>query len=350
MECWALRWLIAASSLWYALGQAAQDNPLARYVGLSPPDCAGPENIIAELAEAPANQTYLRVQHIGDPGTEELEREIANLVTWDVGEVSGFHAPPDAQRGYRDIGLPVGSSAFQLFCGTSGFLINTWAFSHSAPLFGEGPSASIARNLDPPPAPFRDIGSSLVIEARVSVPWVYIEPPPSQGVAQVSFFYYARDVTSGTLIAHVIELFDSRAPDSGRREGFGNDGVVTFASSPLLAVDTSGTPVEFVRPGLGSASLRFVQPWSESTFFRAELSYASFQTMLTRMKSLGLPELSTDPADYHILLFGVLGEVFVGTGDDNNVSLGASASDLQLLQSNHGLRVPGASKRKLIPD
>src|SRR5258708_37019850 len=204
MVCGALRLAIAASSLYCALAQAAQDNPLARYAALSPPDCAGPENIIAELAEAPANRTYLRVQHIGDPGTEELEREVANLVTWDVGEVSGFHAPPGAQRGYRDIGLPVGSSAFQLLCGTSGFLINTWAFSHSAPLFGEGPSASIARNLDPPPAPFRDIGSSRVIDARVSGPWRYIGRPPAHGVAQVSFFYYPRDVTIGTLIAHVV--------------------------------------------------------------------------------------------------------------------------------------------------
>ncbi len=330
----ALRLAIAASSLSCALAQAAQDNPLARYAALSPPDCAGPENIIAELAAAPVNQTYLRVQHIGDPGTEELEREIANVVTWDVGEVSGFHAPAYAQRGYRDIGLPIGSSAFQLLCGTSGFLINTWAFSHAAPLFGEGPSASIARDLDPPPAPFRDVRHGLAIEARVSVPWVYIEPAPSQGVAQVSFFYYARDVTSGTLIAHVIELFDSRPADGGKREGFGNDGVVTFASSPLLAVDTSGTPVEFVRPGLGSATLRLVQPWSESTFFRAELSYASFRTMLTRMKNLGVVAISTDPADYRILLFGVLGEVFAGTGNDNNVSLGASASDLRLLQTN----------------
>src|SRR5258706_12888149 len=100
----ALRLAIAASSLSCALAQAAQDNPLARYAALSPPDCAGPENIIAEIAQAPFNQTYLRMHHIADPGTDELEREGANVVTWDVGDVSGFHTPAYAQRGCRDMG------------------------------------------------------------------------------------------------------------------------------------------------------------------------------------------------------------------------------------------------------
>src|SRR5206468_4443676 len=53
---------------------------------LSAPDCAGPAN------------------HIGDPGTAELAGEIANRVTWAVGDLTGFY-PPDpatsgAQRGF----------------------------------------------------------------------------------------------------------------------------------------------------------------------------------------------------------------------------------------------------------
>jgi hypothetical protein len=336
----AIRALLAAAVACAAPARATVDNPAARFVTLSAPDCAGPENIIAEAAGAPANATYLRVQHIGDLGTEELEREVANVVTWDVGALTGFHAPASAQRGYRDVGLPEGASAFQLMCGTSGFLINTWQFSHTVPLFGEGPSASIARDLVPPPAAFRDAGSTLLIEARVSVPWIGTTSPSARAVGQVSLFYYARDVTSGTLIAHVIELFDSRAAGEGTGyEGLGNDGVVAFASSPLATLDASGAPVQFVRVSPGSASMRFVQPWSESTLFRAELPYANFRAMLTRMKNEGSPALSVDPADYRIVLFGVLGEVSVGTGPDN-VSMGASASDLKLLQSNYRPRVP----------
>jgi hypothetical protein len=147
-------WAILACG-WSVASQAAvlADNPLARYVSLSPPDCADASRIIAEDAPAPVNETYARVQHIGDPGTEELAGEIANPVTWDVGAVSGLHvrSPAASQRGFRDIGLPVGTSAFQMECGAAGFLINSWQFAHAAPLFGEGPSVSIARDLSPAP-------------------------------------------------------------------------------------------------------------------------------------------------------------------------------------------------------
>ena len=54
---------------------AIAPNPAARDVVLSGGDCAGAANIVAEDAPAPSNETFIRVQHIGDPGTEELAKK-----------------------------------------------------------------------------------------------------------------------------------------------------------------------------------------------------------------------------------------------------------------------------------
>src|SRR4051812_44785660 len=116
---------IAASLLLagaFAVFPAAADNPAARSTTLSSPDCASPSDFVVQYDPAPKNRTYMRVQHMGDVGTLEQAQQVAHAVTWDVGQVSGLHAPSAAQRGYRDEGLPVGASAFQLACGSAGFL------------------------------------------------------------------------------------------------------------------------------------------------------------------------------------------------------------------------------------
>ena len=43
-----------------------------------------------------------------------------------------------------------------------------------------------------------------------------------------------------------------------------------------------------------------------------------------------LPAISPRPEDYRITLFGVLGEVFPGTGRDYEVAIGAQVRDLRL--------------------
>src|SRR5258706_14678720 len=118
--------LIALLALGACSGGGSSSTPV--------PACADAANIIREEAPAPANATYLRVQHMGDPGTPEWLGEIANTITWDVGALTGLHAPPSAQRGYRDAGPPGAASAFQLQCESAGFLINTRTFSHAFPL------------------------------------------------------------------------------------------------------------------------------------------------------------------------------------------------------------------------
>ena len=52
---------------------------------LSPPDCVDAANFVSGFNAAPRNATYMRVQHVGDPGTAELEGAVANVVTWNVG-------------------------------------------------------------------------------------------------------------------------------------------------------------------------------------------------------------------------------------------------------------------------
>ncbi len=329
---------VAALLLAALAAVAHADNPLARFPALSAPDCAGVGNLVAEDGPAPANATYVRVQHIGDPGTAELAGETANPVTWDVGAVTGLHvaATALAQRGYRDAGLPEGASAFQLECGAAGFLINSWQFAHAAPLSGEGPSASIARDLSPNPAAFPAPGWTLRIEGNVSVPWVHTEVPVvDAGTAQVSFFYYVRDVTSGVAFAHLVGLFDNRAAgvDGAGVETVGSDGVTAFVTSPLAAMDATGAAVRYAQPGTASATMQLGQTWSDRRTFRAEIPYARLQSLLATLRAGPLPQISPRPEDYRVMLFGALGEIFPGTGQDHNGSLGASVTGLALTQA-----------------
>jgi hypothetical protein len=324
--------LAAILALPGALASAA-DNPLTRFRAISAPDCAGPANFVAEEQGAPLDQTYMRVQHIGAPYSEALDFEVANPVTWNVGELTGFDARgyAGAQRGFRDAGPPVAASAFQLHCARAGFLINTWQFDHSSPLFGEGPSVSIARDF----APFRPAfanHASIAMEADVKVPWIANERVPvAAGTAQVSFFYYAWDSRSGKYIAQLAQLFENRAPGVGGSgvENIDNDGIVNFAVSPLARLDALGHPVRYVTVASDGPQMQYQHPWSEPRHFRAVVTWANFAAVLADLR-VRQPELSPDPADYRLVMFGILGEVFPGTGDEDNVALAGSVDNLSL--------------------
>jgi hypothetical protein len=315
-------------------GANAPAAPATPTLYVSAPDCAGPGNILAEEAASPQDATYVRVQHIGDPGTAELAGEIAHPVTWAVGDYTGFYPmDPGTQRGFRDAALPDPASAFQLDCGSAGVFINSFQFSHSAPLVGEGPSASVAREPSNPPAIFRAPGAALVMEARVDLRYVrYQQPHTDDGTAQLSFFYYARDTTTGTAIAHLVGIFDSRPPGVGgsAMESVGSDGHVAFAGSPLAATQADGTPVRFASVGTASSTMHTVDAWNQSLPFQAIVSYEEFSTLVARLRAGPMPAISPRPEDWRITEFGVLAEVFPGTGDAHNVALGASVLGLRL--------------------
>lgn len=311
---------------------AAPGAPFARAVVVSPSDCVTPANIVAEEAAAPTGETYLRVQHIGDPGTAERRGEIANEVTWHVGALTGFDARgiPGAQRGFRNEGLPVGTSAFQLSCDEAGFLINTWQFSHREPVLGAGPSVSVWRDLAAPLPAFAG-GAGIVLEAQLRAPWVLNQRPPVEaGTAQLSFGFYARDMVSGKYIGQVVQVFDNRPPGAGGVEFASYDGVVNFVSSPAARVDFHGLPVRFATVAPGDPQIQYQAPWSEARRYRIIVTHANFAAALETLRAQRQPELSPRPEDYAIASFGIFGEVFPGTGDDDNVSFAASAKGLTL--------------------
>jgi len=317
-------------------GAGGSPGPVVEPPYVSAPDCVGASNFVSQSAPAPFNATFMRVQHIGDAGTAEQAGQVANPVTWAVGDVTGLYPPEPlsaSQRGFRDEGPPNASSAFQLSCNAAGFWIDTARFSHAAPLVGEGPSASIARELQPAARIFRSAADTLSIEASVQVKTIAAPAfHTGDGTAQVSFFYYARDTTTGMEFVHVIGLFDSRPVGVGGSgaEVLASDGNNAFLASPLRPVDAGGVPVRYVTAGADTETLRTVQAWDRPLLFRARVTHANFQAMLARLRAGPLPSISAQPEDYRITLFGVLGEVMPGTGTDFEVAIGAHVRDLRL--------------------
>jgi hypothetical protein len=311
-----------------AAGVRAQDSPFARFRTLSPPDCLDASGMVVEYDDAPFNRTFVRVQHMGDPGTVELAQQVANTVTWDVGAMTGLTLPGGSQRGYVD--LP-GRNAFQAACSGAGFYIDTATFAHTAPLVGEGPNVSVGRDFAPSIPVFRG-GASLVVEADVCVPTVRPHAPPVvEGTAQVSLFLYLQDTTSGTVVTQLVGLMDDRVAGTNGSgvEGFGDDGFNAFVSSPLAWLDATGAPVRFVTVGPASKTMQFVDGWVEMRHFSALITPGNFAAALARLRERGL-RLSGEPSDYVVLSFGLNGEVIAGTGHANEVALGASVSGLAL--------------------
>src|SRR5438309_4907569 len=93
------RWPAVLAGLLLAL-PAAAEHAFARFPAVSPPDCVDAGSFVAESDAAPLDRTYMRVQHVGDPGTAELAREVGNAVAWHASGFTGVAASVEAQRGY----------------------------------------------------------------------------------------------------------------------------------------------------------------------------------------------------------------------------------------------------------
>jgi hypothetical protein len=329
-----MRYGIALLALASVAGVAAGSDLVRVISGV---DCVDARNFVAEFDPAPANVTYMRVQHVGDPDTPELAGEVANVVTWDVGRLTGLSLPPSSfaktQRGFRD---QAGSSAFQLACESAGFFLNSRTFSHTKPLVLAGPSVSIARNLVPGAAVFRNATSAITLEASVRIPVMLLDAPPVvEATAQVSFVYYVQDTTTGTAFAHVIALFDNRPAgvNGAGAEAVTADAYTAFVTSPLASRVPAGTAPAFVSVGASSSSAQFDEPWAEPRAFRALVSYPQFKAMLASLARDALLDISPRPEDYRVTLFGVLGEIFPGTDNSHEVLLGASVARLALSET-----------------
>ncbi|HUR88742.1 MAG TPA: hypothetical protein VMZ74_06625, partial [Ramlibacter sp.] len=249
-------------------------------------------------------------------------------ISWDVGRYTGLPFAADSQRGFRDAD---GNSAFQLRCTEAGFFINSATFTHAAPLVGEGPNVSIARDLFPPIAAFAG-GASVVIDADVRIPWVHsVAPPLIEGTAQVSLGMYLRDRTTGTVLGWIVNLFDNRPAgvNGSGIESLGHDGVNAFVSTPLARTDALGRAVRFVTAPQWSCSMQHVTGWSENRHCTAIVTHANMAAALAALRETGL-RISAEPADIDLSSFGFGGEVIVGTARVNDVSLGASVANLTL--------------------
>jgi hypothetical protein len=271
------------------------------------------------------------VRHHGDPETPEWFGQVANPVTWDVSVYSGFRpAAPLAnwQRGYHDAGPPIGSSAVQLRCTQFGFMLNTYAFSHTQPVIGGGPNIAYERRFDPTPPAWPDPDSRLRIEVEFRLPWLYDVDANfalSRGVAQVSFFYYLQHLHTGRIFAHVIGLFENRPLGMGNGIEFvGNDTFFDYVSSPLLPTQANGQPVRFVRPGTDSALMQTEEPFADLRRFAAEVDHDAMLSIIAALDLRGLGGQPARPEEFGLRNVGVLIEAFVGTNNDFNVSYAGS--------------------------
>ena len=320
-----MRALLLAALLCGAGVAFAQANPLARGRLVSAMDCLDTGRFVTQYDDAPANAWMMRVQHIGDAGTIEQAREVANPVTWNMGQVTGLVAPASAQRGYRDEGPPVAASAFQVACEDAGFLINTFQFRHALPLSGEGPSVGVLRSFSPGVG----FGRGIVMSADVRVPYIVNQRRPvSDGTAQLSFLYYLHDRKSGLPLAHLVGIFENRRLGDAGYEAFGDDGFTAFASSPLRETDASGAPVQFVAPPTAEA-MHFASTWGDLRHFQAVVTEGNLRRLLAKLRE-SRPAFSPDPADYEITVYGLFAEVFPGTGNDDNVAIGGSFRNLRI--------------------
>lgn len=309
----------------------APDHPFSRFWTLSPPDCVDASSMATHHGAGPVGVTYMRVEHIGDPGTDELLHEVDHEITWQLSYYTGLQVPPSAQRGYRD---RFGDSGFQMRCEEAGFFMNSATFSHTQAIVGEGPNVSVGRDFDPGFALF-ERGASVVVEADVRAPALYGPARiVDEGTAQLSFYVYYHDRTTVTAVAQLVGLLDNRAAgvNGSGVEWAGNDGHTAFICSPLAEADSTGAAVRFATPLPGSASMQFERGWGESRHLGFSVSPAQFSAALAHLRAQGA-SISGDPADYVVTAVGVLGEIFPGTGHDHEVALGASLSGLALRES-----------------
>ena len=312
-----------AANAWAAPPAVARGSVLASQSDA----CPSPADMVVDYDPVAPNRLSMRVQHIGDPGTVELSQQVRNGVSWNVGEVTGFAALAQDQRGFRDDGLPIGSSAFQLACDGAGFFINTWEFSHRSVLVGEGPNAGLGADLVPG-FPF---GDGIVLSVDATLPYMRTQTTPvTEGTAQLGFVYYMHDRRSGHVFAQTIALYDNRpfGLDGVGGEFVGSDGFTAFASSPLRATAASGEGVRFVSPPT-RAEMQTVDTWTEPLHFQAVITAANLRAVLAAVAATD-PVISRDPTDYVVTSYGIGIEVIPGTGDAHNVAIGAGVRNFTL--------------------
>lgn len=329
------RWIAALCALLACAPAAAiSDYSRAQFRLLSGPECIDDATrIVAQDTPVPPNRSYVRVRHMGDPNTLERLWQVAWPVTWDVGAVTGLRPPvPVArwQRGFADLGLPWGTNAFQVHCDAAGFMINTFSFPHAEPVRGGGPHAALERTFDPPLPLWTRSGAELTLQVEAQVPWQY---SPGEGSGQLTFIYYLRHATRGNFHAHLIALWDTRAALAPRLAEFvADDTFTTFASTPLVDRLPDGSRPRYATRSPYSQAIQLGPGWSGWRFLRAHASRDQAAAMLADAARRD-PAIDPDPAAWQLHEAFVFLEVFPGEGVQDNLSVGVSVRDFQILEA-----------------
>lgn len=292
-----------------------------------------PESIVR-----PVRKFYLATRYVGPVDTPIRTNfgHLAGLPVTNFDPEAGVQAKDYGrwQRGRVD-GDAGSISGFQMKCDGVGSFIDTGTFLPQA-LLGTGPHSSyffdFRDDADPlslsklPAVYDSNPDSDFLLEAMVEVPWLQRSGPaddPATGalaVAQVSLAAYVRDSHSGKMFAYAVMLYQNRAREAAL---VAQDEEVAYVSTPFETNEFVTLPPQSA--GFTSAT------WTGLKLFRIHVPQAKFRLALAkvnafcaaaenRARSFCSATFSSDPADYQLVAFGTLHEVF--TGPANRVSTG----------------------------
>lgn len=317
---------------------AVDDYATAQFTPLHIAECVPFGRLVPQYTPIPNDKVYMHVRHMGLLNTLELDRQVANFVTWDPSALTGY-SPSSViyQRGYKN-NASLGTNVFQMECRSAGFLINTYQFGHNGIVecpsgFGGcsgGPNVAYSRKFSTPVQVWRNTSDELTLQGYFKIPYIHHDNNGTQGVAQLSMFYTLKDRTSGKLIFGLMGIYESRPfasscanPGVGC-EFIGNDGVAAaFASSPIRTSTPAGA-LRYMTQSPYSQSMAAPWGFANERFYRGHVKYANMQNIANDLQSGGL-SVSSDPMDWELIEVGVLAEVFPGAQQHlENIVMGGS--------------------------
>jgi FG-GAP-like repeat len=321
---------ILGASPWVVLPPVFAGEPTPRKIFGTADNCVDDVISTNTMLDLDIDRASALVAYWGDPGTDELNFQVSNPVTWNVETILNM-PNPTKKRGYWDIGSPIGTSAAVVKCNEAGFFLNTFQFTHTQPQIGGGPQAQLKKKVSYPKVIFTTLQSDLIIQGYVKHPSHHWNDSDANVYGDISLYYYVQPINCPNYIfgkcpaanvtnkipafAHLLGVYNSRFPN-GAAEGGGNDTFTGYFYTPLSDQLPNGAAPKYAKksqfsyPFSGGSSI-----WSDSRFFRAEISYAKMQLMINAIRA-DYPDIAaqttSNPAEWGIVLVGGLLEVGPG--------------------------------------
>jgi FG-GAP-like repeat/FG-GAP repeat len=321
--------LILGASPWVISPSVVDGEPTFRKIFGTADNCVDNAISTDPTSDADINIASAVVAYWGDPGTDELNFQVSNPVTWSVDTLLNM-PNPTKKLGYWNNGL-LGTSATVLKCNEAGFFLNTFQFTHAQPIRGGGPNGQLKKKVSFPQAIFTNMQSDLIIQGLIKHPFHHWNDIGATG--QISLYYYvqplrcpnyanglcpAANITNNIpAFAHLLGIFESRYPN-GYDETSQNDTFTNFFSSPLVDQLPNGATPKYVKKSPYSFAYTggSESTWNEARFFRGEISYARMKAMINEVRAVNSTialQTSPDPTDWGIVLIGGLLETFPRT-------------------------------------